>query len=122
MSREPAITILVVDDDPSLLRVIRTMLEKLGHHVLTASDGNDALCLAAAPATARIDILLTDYRMPAMRGDELAQRFHRSFPEAAIIVMSAECPELSPEVRFDFLAKPFQFAALSEKVSAARVR
>jgi CheY-like chemotaxis protein len=114
-----AITILVVDDDPAVRKLVVTILRKFGLAVLTAPDGEEALRILSATGGPKIDLLLTDYQMPGLRGDELVKRFHEVCPTAGIIMMSAECPDLSRIPQCEFLAKPFPIAALYEKVQAA---
>ena len=67
---KPQKTILVVDDDPEILGMLRTRLEKRGYHVLTASDGKDALVQAKR---SRPDLMILDVMMPARNGWEVAR-------------------------------------------------
>ena len=77
--------ILIVDDDPSLLRSLRGILEDEGHHVTEESDGPPALrSFASCPA----DLVITDMYMPEMNGIELLMRLREKFPEAKVIGMS----------------------------------
>lgn len=80
-------TILVVDDEASILALVRTMLWRAGYTVLEASDGEQALRVAAEHA-APIQILLTDVLMPDMNGLELAEKFTSVRPEAKILYMT----------------------------------
>lgn len=113
-----AITILVVDDDADVREVVCAMLLSLGYRVFTAPDGGEALRIASAKGGPKIDVLLTDYRMPEMRGDELAKRFHAASPMTGMIIMSSESPALPRVPHCGFLAKPFHLEALSAKVRA----
>jgi two-component system sensor histidine kinase EvgS len=61
--------ILVVDDEPFVCDAVRMMLAFDGHQVETAGSGKEALSLFQ---TGKYDVVLTDYAMPAMKGDELA--------------------------------------------------
>jgi PAS domain S-box-containing protein len=80
-------TILVVDDDPSIRRLIRSVLQPLGYRYLEASSGKEALQIATT-CDAHIDILLTDVIMPETNGRELAAAFCSSCPETSVIFMS----------------------------------
>jgi len=66
MSPRPAtFTILVIDDDPGLLEMTSELLSGVGHRVLVASSGEDALAMVR---TGRPDLILLDYHMPGMDG------------------------------------------------------
>ncbi len=60
--------ILVVDDEAKMRRVLEIMLQKMGHRVFGAGNGNEALTVFAAHA---IDLVIADVRMPEMDGIEL---------------------------------------------------
>jgi len=79
-------TVLVVDDDPSVLEVIAGMLEDLDCDVVTAENGLDAL--DQLNRNQRIAILITDINMPGMDGHELAERAIKISPELQIIQLS----------------------------------
>ncbi|MBT8444280.1 MAG: response regulator [Gammaproteobacteria bacterium] len=70
--------ILLVDDEPTVLRVLRLQLQRAGYEVDTAPNGEVALekIRSAAP-----DVLITDIEMPRMTGEELCQAIQREFPE-----------------------------------------
>jgi CheY-like chemotaxis protein len=70
-------SILLVDDEPMILRVMRTALEKVGFKVDTAVDGVDAL---AKIAGSHPDILVTDIEMPRMNGKELCLQIQNTMP------------------------------------------
>ena len=78
--------ILVVDDEPYVCDAIRMMLVFDGHHVETASSGRDAL---AVFDKGKFDLVITDYAMPQMRGDELAQRIKQRSPSMPIVMITA---------------------------------
>ena len=73
-------SILVVDDEPMILRIMRLALEKEGYQVDTAIDGKDALEKITA---SRPDILITDIEMPRMTGKELCLHIHETMPDRA---------------------------------------
>src|SRR5215467_2054873 len=64
------LTILVVDDDLSVLEVRQLLLEALGHRVLVADSGEKAIDLFVSKA---IDVVILDYLMPGMDGEETAR-------------------------------------------------
>ena len=77
--------ILIVDDDPRLLRSLRSVLEDAGHDVTEESDGARALKRFAGHPS---DLVITDIYMPEMDGIEFLIRLRDAFPEAKIIGMS----------------------------------
>ena len=77
--------ILLVDDNRDGLLVRRSLLEEIGCCVQIAVNGEEALKLFA---TAKFDVVVTDYRMPLMDGGELIQRIRLLDPEARIILLS----------------------------------
>lgn len=79
-------TILVVDDEPSIRKLVTTALSQLGYTVLEASSGQEALDLAEGGEG--IDLLLTDVIMPVMNGRELADIFGHRYPETRVVFMS----------------------------------
>jgi two-component system cell cycle sensor histidine kinase/response regulator CckA len=80
-------TILVVDDEPSLLALVRTMLWRAGFKVLEASGGEEALRVASQHAHP-IQLLLTDILMPDMNGYELAEKVKSARPGIQILYMT----------------------------------
>ena len=104
-------TVLVVDDYRSLCEVIAGMLRTRGYRVLMASSGEGAKVLARE--NARIDLLLTDFEMPEMRGDELATWFRAARPETRILFMSSHTVTPRP---VHLIPKPFHTEALVSKV------
>lgn len=114
--RISAATVLVVDDQEILTRLMRRTLESAGFRVLAANNGADALtlCRAAEPP---VDLLVTDYRMPGMTGFELACECCSLNCKLSVLYVSGSMPgddllaDLAMERR-SFLAKPFRQADL----------
>ena len=79
--------ILLVEDEPQLLKMTKTVLERKGYRVLAAAGPAEALALAAARAET-IDLLVTDVVMPGMNGRELAGRLQAATPKLRCLFMS----------------------------------
>jgi CheY-like chemotaxis protein len=99
--------VLVVDDEPSLLRLVIMILKENGHTVLSASSGVEALMLYSSYRS-EIHLVLTDVQMPGMNGIELARRLRALNPSVKIVLMSGFVPddiELPKDLQL--LSKPF---------------
>lgn len=79
--------VLCVDDDPDTLKLRRFLLEAAGYPVRTAGSGAEALVVMAADNA--VDLVLLDYRMPGMNGDELAHKLRQQYPSLRLIAVSA---------------------------------
>jgi len=117
-------TILLVEDDPAVLRLARTAIETAGHRVLSAMSAEEALKIASDHPNA-IDLLLTDVVLRGMNGVELADTLCRKRPEIAVLYMSgyAEKPFSDPRrltTEAHFIAKPFTSERLVEAIRLAR--
>src|SRR5262249_34053257 len=80
-------TVLLVEDAEPLRKLARSFLVEHGFHVLVASDGNDALHVAASH-NGTIDLLVTDVVMPGMNGRALADRLVASYRELKVLYIS----------------------------------
>jgi two-component system cell cycle sensor histidine kinase/response regulator CckA len=122
-------TILVVEDQEEVRKVIRRMLEARGYRVLVAPSGPEALRIGRELETLRlaeqhgqtIDLLVTDVVMPGMNGREVALLLAPSFPKMKVLYLSGYTDEsivrhgmLEPGIAF--LQKPFNTQALARKV------
>jgi len=113
-------TILVIDDEETILAVSRTILEKLGYRVLEASSGKEAVKIAE-DADLDIDLALLDLKMPDMDGTEIYPLIKKARPNLKVIVCSgldANGPvqKILEAGAEDFIPKPFTLEALSEKI------
>lgn len=110
--------ILVVDDDPLVLESTAAMLEELGHVVLEARSGEEALSLLRQTRT--LDLVVTDYAMPGLDGLEVARQIAEVRPGIPVVLASGYA-ELSdePSASLTRLAKPFTQEARIPTVSAA---
>jgi two-component system cell cycle sensor histidine kinase/response regulator CckA len=114
-------TVLLAEDDQSIRRLTRTLLEQGGFHVLEAARGDDALDMAVLHE-GPIHILLTDIIMPGINGTELAKRVLRERPEVKPIFMSGYTGFRQRDVLGAgalLLAKPFTRDALFQKLQEA---
>jgi CheY-like chemotaxis protein len=118
VEQSPALTILAVDDDALVLANTRAMLEDLGHTVVTAYSGEQAL--EKFERTPAIDLVITDHAMPKMTGTELAKKIMAVRPGVPIILATgyAELPPAA-EIGLPRLSKPFRQEALAEAVANA---
>lgn len=91
-----ALTILLVDDDPFALRVLRDQLAGPGVSVLCARHAGEALHHLG---TRRVDILITDQVMPAMSGDALVREARHIQPHLTPILISADAEEARVAMR-----------------------
>ena len=113
-------TILVVDDEESLRTVIGDLLAQLGYHVLSTSNGPDALALAEK-YPGKIDLLLTDVVMDPLSGPALAEALSRSRPEMKVVFISGYATAtLAPDGALKpgtvLVNKPFTMKILSAKL------
>jgi CheY-like chemotaxis protein len=119
------LVVLVVDDDRLVLMNTAAMLEDLGHTVLEANSGKQALDILQREK--KVDLVVTDQVMPHMIGTELAEVITAERPNLPIILATGYA-ELPPGKHADMpkLAKPFNqrglAQALSETIQAAEVR
>ncbi len=77
--------ILVVDDDPGVREVVRSMLETGGYEVSIAENGREAL---AALRTSGFDVIITDLVMPEQEGIETIKMIRQDYPDVRVIAMS----------------------------------
>ncbi len=113
--------VLLVDDDPGLLRLLSIRLKSAGYNVTTADGAERALAILAAR---RPDVIITDLRMDGMDGLALFDAVHRKHPTLPVIILTAHgsIPDAVEATRngvFSFLTKPFQSQKLLEQVAGA---
>lgn len=116
-------TILLVEDEPAILKMTKMMLERIGYSVLSAGTPAKALELARVHSS-RIDLLMTDVVMPEMNGKDLAKLLSAIHPDMQCVFMSgytanviAHHGVLDPAVHF--IQKPFSIKNLATKVRQA---
>lgn len=113
--------ILVVDDDPLILDLIRFNLEAEGYNVITASDGFDALERARKEFP---DMLVLDLMLPKMDGYKVCRilKFDEKYKNIPILMLTARAQESDKEMGLEtgadaYMTKPFEPDELLEKVS-----
>jgi two-component system, cell cycle sensor histidine kinase and response regulator CckA len=117
-------TVLLVEDELSLRKLSRHLLELCGYSVLEAENGTDALKISQEHNQRNIDLLLTDVVMPGMSGRVLADRLVRQRPKTCVVYMSGYTGQtvgehgVLAEGSF-FLPKPFTREGLARKVREA---
>ena len=114
-------TILIVDDEPHIIHVIRYKLERAGYRIETAADGETAYELAQELDP---DLIVTDFQMPILSGYEMCVKLHESDKTAdtPVVMVTARGHKLSDEelaatnIR-QLLCKPFSARELLEVIS-----
>ena len=114
-------SVLVVDDEDPVRRLVRKALERRAFTVMEAESGSEALAILEQ-STVSIDLLLTDMAMPAMGGKELGERAHQVRPDLPIVYMSGYSKDFLSrrgdlEFRATVLEKPFTPARLLDVVA-----
>jgi CheY-like chemotaxis protein len=111
-------TVMVVDDDPMMLEVLVRILARENYELVTATGGPDALQKAAAHEGA-IDLLITDYAMPDMKGRELAEKMRDRYSDIRVLYQTGFSDmlfedRLELEDGSAFVEKPFTARGLRE--------
>lgn len=114
-------TILVVDDELGVLKLIVEVLSREGYKVLAAASGREALALSGSH-TAPIDLALIDLFMPEMNGTELRDRLRESFPAMKALLMSDCAYGEILQRRIDATEKECIFEPFSAAILLNRVR
>ncbi|GGH27204.1 sensor histidine kinase [Alsobacter metallidurans] len=112
-----AYTVLVVDDDPLVLENTAAMLEDLGHRVIEARSGREALEMASRARS--LDVVVTDHVMPGMTGIELVERLNAERPGLPIILATGYAELSAAAQSLPRLNKPFDQNALARAVDQA---
>jgi DNA-binding NtrC family response regulator len=122
---EKKFSILVVDDEPDLLELLKRSLEPdLDCHVSTASSGKKAFALFSKNS---FDLVLLDMKMPEMDGMELLELIRRTNPDQTVIMMTAygnidTAVNAMRNGAYDFITKPFDHDALLVRLEKALER
>src|SRR5690348_13471128 len=121
MSKNGKASLLLVDDDPDLLRLLTIRLKSNGYHVIAVESGQRAL---AAIAASRPDLVLTDLRMEGMDGMALFHEIQASYPGLPVIILTAHgtIPDAVAAVKrgvFGYLTKPYDPDELLAQIERA---
>lgn len=111
--------ILVVDDEPFVCDAVKMMLAFDGHEVSTANSAKEALSIFEK---GKFDLVITDFAMPVMKGDELALAIRQRAPEQKVLMITAYAEMLRSRVNpmegVDFvISKPFLLEHLREALT-----
>jgi len=110
--------ILIVEDDPSILRGVELNLQLEGFETMTATDGRAGLEAASAPD---IDLVVLDIMLPHMNGYQVCQKLRKAGNDVPVILLSAKAAELDIVMGLDlgaddYVTKPFRVAELLARV------
>ena len=126
MQMDTQATILIIDDVPSILKILKKQLEHWGYRALTAIDGEAGIAVAVAE---RPDLILLDILMPKMKGRQVCARLKRHAETATIPVIFLTALGLSDHVRAgldlgaeDYVIKPFKPDYLKERIKICLLR
>ena len=116
-------TILVVEDEESILNMVERILKRLGYVVLTASKPGQAI-VQAETHSGQISLLLTDVIMPDMNGRELSEKIRNLYPRIKCLFMSGYTADVISnsgviEEGMNFIQKPFSTKNLAAQVNKA---
>lgn len=114
--------ILVVDDNPAVAEVISTMLSELGFEVEVAKSGREAL--EHIENKSDFDLVIIDFMMPEMKGDECAELIKNVLPAAKVIFSSGYDIQNDKQYQYNqifdgFLKKPFSLESLHRTISGS---
>ncbi|HLK65718.1 MAG TPA: response regulator [Bryobacteraceae bacterium] len=112
-------TILVVDDNPTVLETVIAVLKAENFRVLSAHNGSSALQLAAETAET-IDLLLSDVEMPGLSGPDLGEAMKKARPDLHVMLMSggADGNLLVLNYGWAYIQKPFVAVKLVQMINA----
>ena len=114
-------TILIVDDDQDILKLISMRLDAAGYNTVAASDGEQAMAVISLK---RPDLIVSDLRMPAMDGMALLNAVHKLHPTLPMIILTAhgsipDAVHATQHGAYSFLTKPFDSQELLQLVASA---
>jgi len=109
--------ILIAEDEAGIRNFAQLILEETGYVVLSAANGEEALCLSRTYG-GRIHVLLTDIVMPNMGGVELSSTLLAERPGIGVVLMSGHTFAENISQEFPFMQKPFSPRILRETIAA----
>lgn len=115
-------SILLVEDDPSIVEIITTILSGLGYTMISSTRPSEAIRMAEEH-DGRIHLLITDVIMPEMNGRDLAKQLQSKFPEMKCLFMSGYTANVIAhhgvlDDGLHFIQKPFNLSVIASKVRA----
>jgi DNA-binding response OmpR family regulator len=114
--------VLAIDDDESILDIVKTCLEEAGFVVETKNDPQEGL-MWYAQRWGEVDLVLLDYMMPGMKGDEVFMRLRQVNPQARVMILSGSdavvANQLLGEGLKGYIRKPFYLNELVWEVRDA---
>ncbi len=113
------ITILLVDDEPSVRNLLVRILRREGYQIVDAADGLEALDLFATSSDHPIHLLITDLDMPRLGGIELARHLRDTNRVQRVIFMTGDTNRIGPHTpeHHALLQKPFHPHVLTQMVN-----
>ena len=118
----PKARVLVVDDEPDLVRILEFGLKAAGYHVETANDGQEGLKKARE---LKPDIILLDLMLPKLDGYKVCRllKFDERYKQIPIMILSARTQEGDQNLAHEmganrFLTKPYEFAEILQHIQA----
>ena len=113
--------ILLVDDDPALQESVATGLEHLGYRVVTAADGHEALTFLKSGRNVEVDLVLTDYDMPGLKGTELATAIQKIRIDLPVVLYTGAGSPINTKSLEEFniaalLFKPLRLESLVHQI------
>jgi two-component system response regulator GlrR len=123
MATREHIHVLLVDDEPAICKALSTALVRAGFRVSTALSGHDAMAIVRSE---RVDIMITDLRIPDMRGDAMFELAAATQPHLRTRTLfttgdiSERAQQLIEGCNCPFLRKPFDLKDLIDWVRAAQ--
>ncbi len=119
----PVKRILIADDEPNIRRVLSALLQRDGHEVLSASDGEEARLLLQR-AEPPVDAILTDFKMPGLDGMGLLRYVAEWMPDIPVVLLTAHgtvdtAVQALKQGAFDYLTKPFDHDEIRQVIAKA---
>ncbi|HEX8986248.1 MAG TPA: response regulator [Bryobacteraceae bacterium] len=112
--------VLIVDDEPHIRSLVKSILQREHYQVLEAGDGSQALEICQESGSA-IDLLLTDIVMPKLDGIRLVEQVFPAYPNMRFLYMSGKCDveAVQRDIRekgCGFIRKPFEISTLIKTI------